>query len=144
MTDRHGKARPLLIEFPFKVRTYDIDFAGHVNNGVYIRWLEDLRSEFLAVYYPFEQLIEGKVFPVLHSTHIVYKKPLMLTDAPVGRIWCAELGRATFTLDAEFEADGEIRATARQRGMLIQLENGKAARFPETVIDQFRQAKTPG
>lgn len=131
-----------MVEAPFKVRTYDIDFAGHVNNGVYIRWLEDLRSDFLALYYPFEQLIADKVFPVLHSTHIVYKKPIILTEPVLGRLWCVELGRATFHLDAEFETAGEIRATAHQRGMLLQTESGKPARFPQSLIDRYRASKT--
>ena len=34
--------RPLLVTLPIRVQTYDIDFASHVNNQVYIRWLEDL------------------------------------------------------------------------------------------------------
>ncbi len=43
-----GERRPLLIERPIVVRTYDIDFANIVHNIVYFRWLEDLRSEILA------------------------------------------------------------------------------------------------
>ena len=39
--------RPLLVTLPHNVQTYDIDFANHVNNQVYVRWLEDLRMELL-------------------------------------------------------------------------------------------------
>ena len=39
--------KPMLIRRPFRVFTYDIDFASHVNDGVYTRWLEELRFDFL-------------------------------------------------------------------------------------------------
>ena len=93
-------ARPFHVTMPFRVATYDIDFAGHVNNGVYIRWLEDLRMELLRQYYPFEKLVATETFFVLHSTHITYKRSLGLFDAPTGQMWCTELGRATLRLDA--------------------------------------------
>ena len=38
-------ARPLLTEMGITVQPYDIDFAAHVNNVVYVRWIEDLRIE---------------------------------------------------------------------------------------------------
>jgi acyl-CoA thioesterase FadM len=41
MTD---KTKPLSVELSLNVNTYDIDVAGHVNNIVYIRWLEDMRN----------------------------------------------------------------------------------------------------
>jgi acyl-CoA thioesterase FadM len=43
-----AQIRPLLVELPIVVKTYDIDFANIVHNRVYIRWLEDLRQQRLA------------------------------------------------------------------------------------------------
>jgi acyl-CoA thioester hydrolase len=37
--------RCLEIEMPIRVRTYDIDSAGHVSNIVYLRWMEDMRLQ---------------------------------------------------------------------------------------------------
>jgi len=47
--------KPLLVSLDIRVQTYDIDFAGHVNNQVYVRWLEDLRMEMLGLV---EQLLD--------------------------------------------------------------------------------------
>ncbi|MBK7868256.1 MAG: hypothetical protein IPJ75_15420 [Ignavibacteriales bacterium] len=34
------------LELDFEVKTFDIDAGGHLNNIVYIRWLEELRNSF--------------------------------------------------------------------------------------------------
>lgn len=62
-----GQSRALLIERPIVVRTYDIDFANIVHNIVYLRWLEDLRSEILADVLPIEQILSTGISPILNS-----------------------------------------------------------------------------
>ena len=132
--------RPIVVTLPIKVQTYDIDFAGHVNNQVYVRWLEDLRMELLRRYYPLEKLTAAGVFPVLHSTHIVYKRSIGLFDAPTGVMWCTELGRATLRLEAEFVVEGAVCAHAVQRGILLKLGTTSPARVPEELIAEFGKA----
>lgn len=123
--------RPLEVRLAIRVQTYDIDFAGHVNNAVYIRWLEDLRMELLRRHCPLETLLEQKLVPVIHSTHIRYERPLHLFHEPEGRMWCTSLGRATFNLAAEFHANGAVHCTATQRGILFDTVNNRPARWPE-------------
>ena len=63
--------RPLLIERPIVVRTYDIDFANIVHNIVYFRWLEDLRSEILADVLPIDEILTTGISPIPVSyTHL--------------------------------------------------------------------------
>ncbi len=49
--------KPFLFQLPIKVMTYDIDFAQIVHNAVYIRWLEDLRTELLVGTYSIEAML---------------------------------------------------------------------------------------
>ena len=132
--------RPVPVSLPIKVQTYDIDFAGHVNNGVYVRWLEDLRMELLRVYYPMQKLVDAGTFPVLHSTNITYKRSIGLFDEPVAHMWCTELGRATLKLEAEFVVKGVVCAHAIQRGILLKLGTTSPARMPQERIDAFKAA----
>ncbi len=60
--------RPLRVELLFQPKTYDIDFAGHVSNIMYIRWLEDLRMMVLDRYLPLNTLMERGVAPVVVRT----------------------------------------------------------------------------
>jgi len=42
--------RTLNIDLPITVKTYDIDFMGIVSNISYVRWMEDLRLQFLDIH----------------------------------------------------------------------------------------------
>ena len=55
----------------FQVMTYDIDFAGVLNNGVYIRWLEDLRNIFAENVLPINEASTRGIVPALARTEIV-------------------------------------------------------------------------
>ena len=57
--------RTLNIDLPITVKTYDIDFMGIVSNISYIRWMEDLRLQFLDIHYPLQKLIAELIVPVL-------------------------------------------------------------------------------
>jgi len=131
--------RPIFVSMPIKVQTYDIDFARHVNNGVYVRWLEDLRMELLRTYYPLEKFMAQGTAPILHATHITYKRSIGLFDEPVGRMWCTELGRATLRLEAEICVGDAVCAHATQRGILLEIGTTKPVRLPEELLARFRQ-----
>jgi acyl-CoA thioester hydrolase len=137
MTD----TRKLLVTLPIRVNTYDIDVADHVNNTVYIRWLEDLRLEFLRIYYPLERLIEDGSMPIIHATEIVYHRSITLFDKPEGRMWCAEMGRATFRLEAEFVVEDRICATAAQRGILLRTGTTRPVRLPAELRRHFTEGE---
>ena len=134
----HPDKRPLLVSLPFTVQTYDIDFARHVNNAVYVRWLEDLRTELLRVYYPLEKLMANNLAPIIHSTHIVYKKSIELFEKPIGYMWCTKIGHATMTVEAEIVVEGVCCATAVQRGVLLHIGTTKPGRVPPALREQFR------
>ena len=94
------RTRPLEVDLPFRVGTYDIDFAGVVSNIVYLRWLEDLRLKLLDEYLPLQGLIEQGCTPILASTQIQYLRPTRLFDRPHGRMWMSAATRVRWTLQA--------------------------------------------
>jgi acyl-CoA thioester hydrolase len=124
------------VELQFKVQTYDIDFAGIVSNQVYIRWLEDLRLEFLDTYAPLDQQLAEGLVPVLVSTEISYKRALRLFDRPRGRLWMVGLGRVRWTLEAAVTNDGSIAASARHVCVFVD----STTLLPRPVPADFRGA----
>ncbi|MBW7863121.1 MAG: acyl-CoA thioesterase [Candidatus Hydrogenedentes bacterium] len=143
MQRAQGGARPLLVGRPIQIQPYDIDFAAHVNNAVYVRWLEDLRMDMLRAYCPMRPLMEEGLAPVVAATHIRYVKPLKLFDAPVGRMWCAEMGRATLTLEAEIAVGDTVYTAATQRVMMVNWQTEKAARVPLELRERFAREAGP-
>ena len=125
--------RPLLIERPIVVRTYDIDFANIVHNIVYFRWLEDLRSEILADVLPIDEILTTGISPILTASAVEYKWPVRIGDAAVGRMWVAELSRTRWTLAAEIVVGDHVCAAARQSGYFANLKTLRPVRVPEKL-----------
>lgn len=113
-----------------QVKTYEIDYVGHVNNINYVKWLEDLRLAWLDDHFPLDEQMKNDMAPVLLETHIRYIKAIRLFDDVTGRIWVAKLGKVKFDLGFEFVVKGEVYASATQTGLLISLKRQKPVRFP--------------
>ena len=129
------------LELPLRVAGYDIDFAGHVNNAVYIRWLEDLRTVWMTRWVPLEQCIERGMSPILTRIEIDYRAPLKLGQGVVGRVWVASVSKASAVMESEIERvdDGRICAQARQSVAFISLSTGRPLRVPP----EFREVANP-
>ena len=129
--------RALHVELPFQPKTYDIDFAGHVSNIVYIRWLEDLRMIVLDTYLPLKTLMERGIAPVVVRTTIEYKRPVKLFDPVTGTMWASEMGNVKGILSAEFTVNGEVVAASEQVGVFVRMDSGRPVAFPEEFRWQF-------
>lgn len=105
------------VQHVFQVMTYDIDFAGVLNNGVYIRWLEDLRNILAERLLPIGEAFRRGIFPALSRTEIDYLAPVRFPDSPEGRMGLLEHGRARFVLGADFRGQATSVVTARARHM---------------------------
>lgn len=125
--------RPLLIEWPIVVRTYDVDFANIVHNIVYFRWLEDMRSEILADVLPIDEILATGVSPILTRTTIEYRLPVRIGDPVVGRMWVSSLTNTRWELAAEISAGDNLCTIARQNGYFADLKTLRPVRVPEKL-----------
>ncbi|HEY9165315.1 MAG TPA: acyl-CoA thioesterase [Candidatus Kryptonia bacterium] len=112
-------------EIEFEVSTYDIDAAHHVNNIVYVRWLEDLRCKLLASRYPVEELLKRNLYPVVALTKIRYRNQLRLADKLEGIIWVESIEHGLMRLKAIFQKADLVIVTAEQECVLMDLQTGK-------------------
>jgi acyl-CoA thioester hydrolase len=119
------------VELKPEIKTYDIDIAGHVNNTVYIKWFEDLRTKLFREYFDLPELIAGNLYPVVASTEIHYKKFLKLFDKPVGEICVESFNHGIFTLRMEIRLNGKIAASGMQKCVLIDLNKSKIVKHKE-------------
>lgn len=68
-------------ELQFKVRDYECDMEGIVNNAIYQNYLEHTRHEMLISRgISFTELLEQKIVPVIARADIRYKQPLRSGD----------------------------------------------------------------
>lgn len=107
--------------FDLEVYTYQIDFAGHVNNSVYIHWMEIGRLKLLeAIGMPIHEVLKQGIAPILVETNIVYKLPLYLGDRVQAQMWLSELRNASAVMQFRFyNGDQVLAAEGVQKGLFV-------------------------
>ena len=132
--------RPLNVDLPITVKTYDIDFMGIVSNISYVRWMEDLRLHFLEVHYPLQKLISELIVPVVTQTHIEYKRPIRMYDQVNGSIWLEKFDSSGWIGSVEFMVNGKQAVTGKQGGVFLNLNTMKPANPPEGLQKKYDEA----
>jgi len=131
--------QPFEVEIHLPVRTYDIDFAGVVNNIVYVRWLEDLRLEMLAHHFPLDEQLKNGIAPVIMQTKIDYKQPIRISDTPSGKMWVRTMESLRWTVNAAICVNGKVAALGEQVGIFVDLQSNKPIRMPEGLKQKYRE-----
>jgi acyl-CoA thioester hydrolase len=131
MVHKELAMKSLYLEHDINVSTYDIDYAGHVSNTVYLCWLEDMRLKMFDLYCPLQDFLSLGVTPVLVSTEIHYKLPIKLFEKPRGKMWLSELSLSTLTIEAEIFLGEKLATTAKHVGVFVNIEKMKPIRVPK-------------
>ena len=115
----------------------DIDEQNHVNNTVYLRWVQDVATaHWRAVANLKAQETIGWV--VLRH-EIDYKAPATLDDEIVLRTWVGKATRLTFERFTEIRRnrDGRLLSEARTLWCPIDAQTGRPVRVSAEVRAQF-------
>ena len=84
---------------PIQIRFPDIDCMGHVNNAVYLSYIEKARIDF-SERLPLNINWRETGF-ILAQTQINYRHPALLNDNISVRTWCTRVGTKSFDLGFE-------------------------------------------
>jgi acyl-CoA thioester hydrolase len=109
------------ISFEEEIHTFHIDFLGHVNNGVYIQWMEIGRTKLLeAAGMRTQEIMQQRFAPLLVQTNISYKVPLYLGSRVRVEVWLSELRNTTGILQFRFYNEEKVLvAEGWQRGLFV-------------------------
>jgi acyl-CoA thioester hydrolase len=109
------------VTFDEEIHTFHIDFLGHVNNGVYIQWMEIGRTKLLeAAGLVTHEILKQSFAPLLVQTTITYKIPLYLGDRVHVEVWLSELRNTTGVLQFRFYNNQHtLVAEGHQRGLFV-------------------------
>lgn len=120
------------------VKPYDIDAAGHVNNTVYVRWLEDLRIRLFENFLPINELLNQNKHLVVTSTAINYKKQISLNDNTVASMQLIRFDRVIWVLHAEFIVNDSLAAFAEQKCVVVNLLTNKIQKPPAGLAEKLK------
>ena len=128
-------SRRYQMTLPLRVAGYDVDVVGVVNNAVYVRWLEDLRTAFMGRWLSFEECLGRGLAPTLVRLEVDYRAALRMGDAVAGRLWFAAVGRASGLIETEVYRpdDGRVCAHALQTVCFVDQRTGRPARLPDEL-----------
>ena len=124
-------------EINVSVTPEDIDGQNHVNNTVYLRWVQEVATAHWQAIASREAQ-EGIGWVVLRH-EIDYKAPAGLCDNVVLRTWVGKATRLTFERFTEIRrsSDGQLLSTARTLWCPINAQTGRPVRVPAEVREQF-------
>ena len=99
-----------IYELPMKVRDYECDLQGIVNNANYQHYLEHTRHEFLlSVGVSFAELHRQGVDPVVARISIAFKMPLRSGDEFLSKLYLKKEGiKYVFYQDIFRKSDGKM------------------------------------
>jgi acyl-CoA thioester hydrolase len=115
----------------------DIDELGHVNNAVWVRWIQDVATaHWLAAADPAH--IDAYIWVVVRH-EIDYLGNVGPGETVTARTWVGEPPRgARFDRHVEFRgADGKVKVRARTTWAIIDRASGRIARVPAEVAKPF-------
>lgn len=119
------------ISFELEVYSFHIDFLGHVNNIIYVQWMEIGRTKLLeAVGLPTQEIFQQGFAPVLVQTSITYKSPLYLSDRVRLEMWISELRQASAIMQFRFCKQQEtLAAEGWQKGLFVDRDTMRPRRL---------------
>jgi acyl-CoA thioester hydrolase len=124
-------------EMTLAVQPADIDRQNHVNNTVYVRWIQEVATAHWNATAPVPARDEIGWVVLRHE--IDYKSPACLGDEIILRTWVGQATRLTFERFVQVlrQNDRKLLAEARTLWVPINPETAKPTRVPSEIRERF-------
>ncbi|MET0245332.1 MAG: acyl-CoA thioesterase [Sphingomonas sp.] len=115
----------------------DIDILGHVNNAVWVKWIQDIAVAHWDSLAP-EQYREATVWVVTRH-EIDYRGNVVAGETVTGETWVPDPPRgARFDRRVRFTgADGKVKVEAKSTWAVIDRASGRLMRVPTDLAEIF-------
>jgi acyl-CoA thioester hydrolase len=138
-----------LIEFSqrWPVRTYEVDENGHVNNAVYLNWVEHIAAEHA------EALGFGREWSrirgggwLVRRHDIVYRRPARRGDEIEVTVRVLHVGgvRGRRRTEIRRAPDAALLAEAVSEWVWVRLSDGRPTAVPAEIVEAYRGLVDPG
>lgn len=131
-------------EMPLKVRDYEVDSQGIVNNANYLHYLEHTRHEFCESRgVSFRDMQRRGIDPVVSKIEISYMTPLRLSETMTSALWLERRGARFIFHQDIFNLRG--KQVVKALVTIVALENGRLSRgdqLAEAFAGSFSDGKS--
>jgi len=126
---------PHLHTFAVCITDDDIDFMGHVNNAVYLRWVQDAVIAHWRRVGPAEAIASHLWIALKHE--ITYRKPAYLGDKLVAHVRLDRVRRESAFFETLFKRCGEVIAEVQSRWCCVDASSRSPARISRDIEQCF-------
>lgn len=122
-------------EYEVPVRFQDIDAVGHVNNALYVTYLEEARISYMEEVIGVETTDSGTVIAHLE---VDYRRPVSDEDHVTVALRTGDLGESSIPMVYEIRAGGDVVATAETVMVTTEYGTGETRPIPEAWRTRVR------
>jgi acyl-CoA thioester hydrolase len=109
-----GGSKKMKTELRFRVRSYECDSYNHVNNAVYLHYLEYARYEFLRdIGFDYKTMLSEGYGVYISRVEISYKKPALADDELLIESFPIKKGAVSGVIAQKISRAGETIAEAK-------------------------------
>jgi len=134
------RGMPAIYDYELTVRQADIDVLGHVNNLVYLRWMQDAAVAHSAAQgWPTSKYLELGAGWVVRSHAIEYRQPAFADELIVVRTWIADFKNVQSLRKYQIlrSNDDAVLAIAETNWAFIGFEHRVPRRVPAEITNSF-------
>jgi len=114
----------------------DFDENGHVNNVVYLRWVQDMATAHWRSRASDED--QGQWAWVVLRHEIDYRRPLLPGETAMARTWVGARSGPRFIRYVRIDGpDGEVCAQAVSEWCLLDIRTRRPTRVPDALVEAF-------
>ena len=127
-----------MFHYPLAIEEEDIDFMGHVNNAVYLNWVQESVIAYWRKTAPAEA-VAGHLWVALRH-EISYRRPAFLKDVVVADVIAEGMqGARAFFLTVVRRGE-EVLAEVKSSWCCIDAVSKRPARLDRAIVDRFVNA----
>ena len=131
-----------IFDLEIQVTMDHIDQLGHVNNVVYMQWMQDVATKHIdALGLGLEQYLQLKHAMVAVEHHVQYRKAAFLSEKLILRTWLDDLNALYSSRQYVFyrAADQSVVFVGKTKWACVEIETGR----PKRLSPSFTQAYQP-
>jgi acyl-CoA thioester hydrolase len=121
------------------VTSYELDSFGHVNNAVFLNYLEKARCDFMTLKgLRFDDFFKWHRYPLVVRAVLEFKYPAKAGDKLLINGWIAKYSPASFTMQYEIinRDTGRVILTAETFHVFVD-DNNRPSRIPGEFFKKF-------
>lgn len=121
--------------FPIGVRPDDIDHMGHVNNSVYLSWVQDAVVKFWETVAPADAVTRHLWVALQHQ--ITYRRPAFLEDNVVANVVAEGVAGARAMFTTVIKRGEDVLVEVQSTWCCLDAATHRPARLARDVIARF-------